>query len=184
MVDAAEQTEQRKRIHSAAPRDAVLAVGREDEVIGPQRTAGADLRGFLAEELCPDAELTVPLQGGRLGVDAPGQHHVAVEAPDRLVVEVEGELRVLHALALGSQELHQIGAAVRLVGPEDLADVRTENAGVRSSLCWVLAHLHSFVSTACGVSAAGSLRGARGTTSNTAQHTRGVLLAAVRLVIL
>ena len=66
MVDAAEEAEQLERVEAAAPGDAVLAVGREDEVLRTQRAAGADLRGLLAEQLGPDAELAVPLERGRL----------------------------------------------------------------------------------------------------------------------
>ena len=84
LVDAAEQAEQRERVDAAAPGDAVLAVGREDEVLRRERAAGADLRGLLAEQLGPDAELAVALERGGLGVDAAGEHHVAVEAADRL----------------------------------------------------------------------------------------------------
>ena len=73
VVDAAEQAEQLERVEAAAPGDAVLAVGREDEVLRAQRAAGADLGGLLAEQLGPDAELAVALQGGRLGVD-PADH--------------------------------------------------------------------------------------------------------------
>ena len=80
LVDAAEQAEQVERVDAAAVGDAVLAVGREDVVLRAQRAAGADLRGLLAEQLGPDAELAVALERGGLGVDAPGQHHVAVEA--------------------------------------------------------------------------------------------------------
>ena len=100
-----------QRVDAPAPGDAVLAVGREDEVLLAQGPAGADLRRLLAEQLGPDAELAVALQCGRLDVDTPGQHHVAVEALDRLVVEVEGEVRVLDPLALGGQQLDQVGRA-------------------------------------------------------------------------
>ena len=126
LVDAAEQAEQAQRVDVAAPGDAVLAVGREDEVLLAERAAGADLRGLLAEQLGPDAELAVPLERGGLGVDATGEHHVAVEALDRLVVEVAGEVGVLDPLALGGQQLDQLGAAVGGVGPEDLAEVGAE----------------------------------------------------------
>src|SRR3954466_4368429 len=80
VVDAAEQAEQLERGQAAAPGDAVLAVGGEDEVLRSQRAAGADLGGLLAEQLGPDAELTVALQRGRLGVDPADHDHVAVEA--------------------------------------------------------------------------------------------------------
>ena len=173
LVDAAEQAEQPQRVDAAAPGDAVLAVGREGEVLRAQRAAGADLRGLLAEQLGPDAELALPLQRGGLGVDAPGQHHVAVEALDRLVVEVEGEVGVLDPLALGGQQLDQLGAAVGCVGPEDLTEVGSE-VGL------VLAHKHT---PSCrrrpGSSAAGWEL-----TTRCATHARGWCVAAVRLVVL
>ena len=121
----------------------MLAVGREDVVLRAQRAAGADLRGLLAEQLGPDAELAVPLERGGLGVDAAGEDHVAVEAADGLGLLVgahavaEGELGVLDALALRGQELDELGAAVLLGGPEDLHQVGAESC---------VGHvLHSFV---------------------------------------
>ena len=117
LVDAAEQAEQLERVDAAAPGDAVLAVGREDVVLRAQRAAGADLRGLLAEQLGPDAELAVALERGGLDVDAPGQDHVAEEAADcsaarRRQAVAEGEVGVLDALALGGQQLDELGAAV------------------------------------------------------------------------
>ena len=47
-------------------------------------------------------ELALPLQGGRLGVDPAGQHHVAIEARDLVVVAVEGVVGMLDALSLGA----------------------------------------------------------------------------------
>ena len=79
VVDAAEQAEQEQRVDAAAPGDAVLAVGRERIVLRAQRAAGPDLRGLLAEQRRPDAELALPLQRGGLDVDAAGQDQVAVE---------------------------------------------------------------------------------------------------------
>ena len=84
MVDAAEQAEQAERVDAPAVGDAVLAVGREDVVLGTQRAAGADLCGLLPEQLGPDAELAVALEGRGLGVDPPGQDHVAVETAQLL----------------------------------------------------------------------------------------------------
>ena len=104
----------------------MLAVGREDVVLGTQRAAGADLRGLLAEQLGPDAELAVALEGGGLDVDAPGQHHVAVEAAQLLGGEVVVELGVVDALALGRQQLDEVGTTVGLGGSEDLRQVGAE----------------------------------------------------------
>jgi hypothetical protein len=91
------------------------------------------------------------LQRGRLDVDAPGQHHVAVEAADDLVLGlvdpvpggVEPELRVVDALALGGQELHELGSAVKVRGSEDFGQVGAEAV---PALAWggLLGHVHSF----------------------------------------
>ena len=132
LVDAAVEPEQLERVDALAPGDAVLAVGREDVVLRAQRAAGADLGGLLAEQLGPDAELAVALQRGGLGVDAAGQHHVAVEAADHLGLLLgghavaEGEVGVLDALALGRQQLDELGAAVLLAGSEDLRQIGAE----------------------------------------------------------
>ena len=79
VVDAAEQAEQVERVDAAAPGDAVLAVGREGVVLGAQGATGADLRGLLAEQAGPQAELALALEGGGLGVDAADEDEVAVE---------------------------------------------------------------------------------------------------------
>ena len=129
VVDAAEQAEQAQRVEAAAVGDAVLAVGGEDVVLLAERTAGADLGRLLAEQLGPDAELAVPLQRGRLGVDPAHQHHVAVEAADLVGAEVEVELGVVHPLALRRQQLDQLGPAVTLAGTEDVDEIGTEDLG-------------------------------------------------------
>ena len=100
VVDASEETEQLQRVQATTPGDAVLAVGREHEVLGAQRATGTDLGGLLAEQLGPDAELAVPLQRRGLGVDAADEHHVAVEAADLVGGEVAVELVVADPLAL------------------------------------------------------------------------------------
>ena len=132
LVDAAEQAEQVQRVDAAAPGDAVLAVGGEGEVLLAHGPAGADLRRLLAEQAGPDAELALALQRGGLGVDAAGHHQVAVEALDGVVVEVEGEVRVLDALALGRQQLDQVGAAVVVGRSEHIAEPGTEIASRHS----------------------------------------------------
>ena len=104
----------------------MLAVGREDVVLRAERAAGADLRGLLAEQLGPDAELAVALERGGLDVDAPGEHHVAVEPAELLGREVMVELGVVDALTLGCQQLDELGATVGLGGSEDLRKVGAE----------------------------------------------------------
>ena len=126
MVDAAEQAEQVERVDALAVRDAVLAVRREDVVLRAQGAAGADLRGLLAQQLGPDAELAVALQRGGLGVDPPGEHHVAVEAAQLVGGEVEVEVRVVDPFALRREELDEFGATVLLRRSEDLRQVGAE----------------------------------------------------------
>ena len=115
VVDPAEHPEEADRVDAAAPGDAVLAVGGEGVVLGAHRAAGADLRGLLAEEAGPQAELALALEGGGLGVEAPDEHEVAVEAADLLVAQRVDDrvvVGVAHALALGVEQLDHLGAAV------------------------------------------------------------------------
>jgi hypothetical protein len=87
VVHPAEHAEQVHRVDAAAPRDAVLAVGREGVVLGAQRPAGADLGGLLPEQARPQAQLALALERGGLGVEAPDQHEVAVEPAQLLVAQ-------------------------------------------------------------------------------------------------
>ena len=57
----------------------MLAVAREDEVVGTQGPGRPDLGGLLPEERGPQRELALPLQGHGLGIDAADHHHVAIE---------------------------------------------------------------------------------------------------------
>ena len=75
----------------------MLPVGREGHVLGAQRPAGAHLRGFLAEQAGPDAQLALPLQRGGLGVELADDHQVAVEPAVLLVGEVDPVLRTVGA---------------------------------------------------------------------------------------
>jgi hypothetical protein len=86
----------------------VLAVGREGHVIGGHRAARADLGGLLAQQRGPDAELTLPLQCGRLDVPPADQREVAVETAQLLVADVQRVLGVLDALAFGCQQLDEV----------------------------------------------------------------------------
>ena len=87
VVDPAEHAEQVDRVDAAAPGDAVLAVGREGVVLGTQGAAGADLRGLLAEEAGPQAQLALALERGGLGVEAADEDEVAVEPAQLLVAQ-------------------------------------------------------------------------------------------------
>ena len=96
---------------AAAVRDAVLAVAREDEVVGAQRAGRADLRGLLAEQRRPQPELALALQRGRLGVDAAHDDHVLVEGQQLLGADVgdQGvEARIRHARAVRRQKLDKV----------------------------------------------------------------------------
>ena len=64
------------RVDTAAVGHPVLAVAREDEVVGPQGPGRADLGRLLSEEGSPQRELALPLQGHGLGIDAADHHHV------------------------------------------------------------------------------------------------------------
>ena len=86
----------------------MLAVGREDEVLRAAGPAHADLRGLLAEQRGPQAELALALQGVALSVDAAHEHHVLVETAQILVGELCSESVVFSradTFAFGSQHL-------------------------------------------------------------------------------
>ncbi len=106
-LDATEEAEEQRGVDAAAQGDAVLAVGREREVLRAEGATRADLGGFLAEGGCPQAELAVALQCVCLEVDAPAQDQVAVEAADAVVITVVGEVRVRDSLSLWGEELDE-----------------------------------------------------------------------------
>src|SRR5207248_3145443 len=113
VVGAAEDAEQLAEVDAARVRDAVLAVAGEGHVTGLERAAGADLRGFLAEQRDPDAELALPLHRVGLAVRATDEHHVAVEPAQRLVVDV-GDIAVElwrgDPFAFGGEQLRQLSS--------------------------------------------------------------------------
>ena len=118
------------RVHVTAVGDRVLAVTGEDEVLGIERPRRADLRGLLTEQRRPQAELSLALQSGCLGVDAPHHHQVLVEAQQRVHVDVGDEvgvLGVLESLARRADQLDQI--------------VVVDHRGLHSpGLTWAFAH--------------------------------------------
>ena len=145
-----------------SPADA--ARGRRRSARPPGRAAGPRCRARRAAG------------GGRLGVDATRQDHVAVEAEDRVVAEVEGELGVLDALALGRQQLDELRAAVLLGGPK--TSTRSgpncpDTAGVSPGDC-VLTCAPSMSSAVRGLRADGgrSGRGTRGWCAPDPEHNR------------
>ena len=114
LVDAAEQAERHDRVDAAAVEDAVLAVGRERHVLRPQRAAGADLRGLLAQQAGPDAQLALALQRGGLGVELADGDQVAVEPAVLVVGEVDAVDRAVGAghrldpLTVGGEQLDKL----------------------------------------------------------------------------
>ena len=119
LVDAAEQAQRHDRVDAAAVEHAVLAVGGEGHVLRTQGPPRTDLGRLLAEQARPDAQLALPLQGRRLGVQLPDQNQVAVEAAVLLVGEVDavlGAVRTGHAvdpLTRGGEQLYQFRVAGR-----------------------------------------------------------------------
>ena len=135
--------EQVERVDAAAPGDAVLAVGREGEVVVAQRPAGADLGGLLAEQAGPDAQLALALQGGGLGVEPADQHQVAVQPAQLLVGDVDGVRRVLDPLALGGEQLDELGLAGDRRGHRDAEGVAGRAPVARSGDVGAVGHGHS-----------------------------------------
>ena len=84
-------------------------------VLRAQGPAGPDLGGLLAEQARPQAELTLALQGGGLGVEAPREDEVAVETAQLLPAQRVDDgvvLGVRHALTLRAEQLDHLRAAV------------------------------------------------------------------------
>src|SRR5262249_12499109 len=115
MADAAVELEQLRWVDTAAPGDAVLTVGREGHVAGVECAARADLRGLLAEQRGPDAELSLPLEGNRLEIDPPGQNELTVRGLDLLGRQLKRVVRMLGPVALGCQQLDQLRLAGTLI---------------------------------------------------------------------
>jgi len=63
---------------------AVLAVTRKDKVVGAQRMGCTDLHALLPLGRGPQPELTLPLKGNTLAVDAASGDHVAVHCAQLL----------------------------------------------------------------------------------------------------
>jgi hypothetical protein len=106
----AEDPEQLGRVDTATPGDAVLAVRGEGEVLRTHRPAGTDLRGLLAEQWHPDAELTLPLQRVALPVEPPDQNHVPVQALEQFGRHIQRKALVGGEDPLGAEQLHQAPA--------------------------------------------------------------------------
>jgi hypothetical protein len=115
-LDAANPAEEVGRLHAAAPGHAVVAVGAEGKVLGAQGAAGSDLGSLLAKGGWPQTDLAMSLESERLGVDAAGQHEIAVQTADRRVIAIEVELGVLDALAFWREQLDERKVVTDLVG--------------------------------------------------------------------
>ena len=156
VVHTAEHPEQVGRVDSAAPGHAVLTVGREDVVVLAGGPAGPDLGGLLAEQRRPQAQLALALQGGGLGVEAAGEHHVAVEAAElfrRDAGDVLVVLGVLDALALGRQQLHELGLGAGVLLGGRAGALGAGGAGLASgaaSRCARGSALHGHVCSSVG----------------------------------
>ena len=109
---APEESEQLQRVDLPRPSDTVLAVRREGEVLRQQRATGADLRGLLADQRCPQSELALALQRGGFGIDSAYEDEVAVETAQLLLGQVDVVLGVVDPLALRCEELDELGASV------------------------------------------------------------------------
>ena len=72
----------------------------------------ADLRSLLADALGPQPQLALALQRGGLGVDPAYQDQVAVETAQLLRRQVDVVLGMVDPLALGGEELDELGASV------------------------------------------------------------------------
>ncbi len=68
----------------------------------------AHLGGLLPDQRGPQAQLAVPLEGGGLGVEAPGEDHVAEVADEVRGGAGELEVVVLDASPVGGQQLHHV----------------------------------------------------------------------------
>ena len=79
-----------------------------------ERPPGADLRRLLAEQGRPDAELTLALQGDRLGVDPADDDEVAVQGLDLVGGQVEGVVGMICPFALGGEELDEFFSRIGL----------------------------------------------------------------------
>ena len=154
VVDPSEHAEQVDRVDAATPGDAVLAVGREREVVRGERSPRADLGGLLAEQRGPQAQLALALECGGLGVEAADEDEVAVEAAQVLIAQLgedRVELAVGDPLTLGGEHLDHLGTALgeRPVGRPRMvrlgrARLMVVDAHRRGQRDVVVAHVNSF----------------------------------------
>ena len=99
-------TDEHGRVDTEQPAEQHLAIGGVDEV-GWAQGGGTRPGRFLTQRRWPQAQLAMALQGESLGVDAPDQHHLAVELRDRACVALVAVVRVLAANAFGGEQLDE-----------------------------------------------------------------------------
>ena len=112
-INSTEQGQQVQRVDAQAPGHTVFSIGGEDEVLLAERAAGAYLRCLLAQTGSPQPQFALALQGGCLGIDPTGQHHVVIEALDLIIVAAEGVLGVFQPLTLRGEQLDQLNLSAR-----------------------------------------------------------------------
>ncbi|MPM34487.1 hypothetical protein SDC9_81070 [bioreactor metagenome] len=103
-VDTAPQRHQVQRVDPADQRRTVLAVGREAHVGRLHRPHRPGADRLLAQRRRPQAQLALPLQGGALGVQPAGQHHVAQQGGDVGVGAAERVVRIGQPYAVDAEQ--------------------------------------------------------------------------------
>ena len=88
----------------------MLAIGGDDLISIGDRLGRTDLRRLLAQGRRPQAEFALALQGGRLGVEPAGEHHVAQAGGDIGIGTGELEVGVIDAVPRGIEQLDEIVA--------------------------------------------------------------------------
>ena len=104
---AAVELQQLICLDSAHMEDAGLTVGGEAVVAGAHGVARADLHALLAECGTPQAEFAGALECGGFDVHASGDRDIAIHRAQLVWRDLERVVRVVHALALGREQLHR-----------------------------------------------------------------------------
>ncbi len=107
----APQPGEQRGVHAAAVGHPRLAVAAEHIIVAVQGAGRADLRGFLAEQWWPQAELALALQCGRLDVDTPDDHQVLVQSAQLVRADIgdqRGMLAIEYPAPVGLDQLYRI----------------------------------------------------------------------------
>ena len=130
MPVAAQQGQHLDRIDAPGDRGHRVAVGGKQPVLLAQGQDRADLRRLLAVRRRVYRQPPLPGQGGRLGVEAPGQHHPAIELQEDVV---SGHIQIArHGPAV---RVHQGQRRITRQQPQRLAGGR--HFGSYRSRSWV-----------------------------------------------